>query len=228
MVTKHQFDDLADKYGMYASWAIWNPKRAEDASIIAKHLDDLKTSVVMVGLNVSRPIGGTWQNFHGRDHARKLMYAFNDSPYRGAYMTDLIKGKVEARAKRLSDTLKGEDDLREHIDAFDVEMRHVGVSQHALFILFGHDVTRLFRKHFAHYPNCVSCAHYSMYGRGYGDADWVGKAWATLEAHSRETRPVFNTLDFAQNDMMRVQLQRLTAGLRRKSSGQNDVERRTD
>jgi hypothetical protein len=79
------FDKLAEEYGIYSSWAIWNPANPEDTGIIAEHLPCLKTSVVMVGLNISRPIPIRWQNFHGRDHARKLMFAFNESPYRGAY-----------------------------------------------------------------------------------------------------------------------------------------------
>ena len=59
-------DDLAEKYGMYSSWATWNPANPADARIIAEHQSCLKASVVMIGLNVSRPIPNTWQNFHGR------------------------------------------------------------------------------------------------------------------------------------------------------------------
>ncbi len=52
-VTQSLFDDSAQKYGMYSSWAIWNPANPADARIITKHLAGLKTSVVMVGLNVA-------------------------------------------------------------------------------------------------------------------------------------------------------------------------------
>src|SRR5450432_3418581 len=77
------FEGLETKYAQHASWAIWNRKDPEDTTVIRENLADLKTSVVMVALNISRALSGQWQNFHSRDHARKLMYAFNQSPYRG-------------------------------------------------------------------------------------------------------------------------------------------------
>lgn len=204
-------DDLAEKYGMYSSWATWNPANPADARIIAEHQSCLKASVVMIGLNVSRPIPNTWQNFHGADHARKLMFAFNDSPYRGAYMTDIIKGEVESKAGRLLARLRnGSIDVQKHIDAFRTEMFDVGAHEHSLFILFGKDVAQFFTRHLAGiYPNHVSCAHYSNYGEGYSDAEWVEKSWTTLEAHYEATRATFNTLEFVRNDLMRHQLQKL-------------------
>lgn len=169
-------DDLAEKYGMYSSWAAWNPASPADARIIAEHQGCLKTSVVMIGLNVSRPIPNTWQNFHGRDHARKLMFAFNDSPYRGAYMTDILKGEVETKAGRLRKRIRnGSIDVKKHIDAFRAEMVDVGVREHSLFILFGRDVAQFFTRYLAGiYPNHVRCAHYSSWC---SDAEWVEKSW---------------------------------------------------
>jgi len=126
-------DKLAKKYGMYSSWAVWNPANPADARIIAANQNCLNASVVMIGLNVSRPIQTPWQNFHGADHARKLMFAFNDSPYRGAYMTDIIKGEVESRAVRLLARLRNERiDLRTHIDAFRTEILDVGAREDSL------------------------------------------------------------------------------------------------
>lgn len=204
-------DDLAEKYGMYSSWATWNPANPADARIIAEHQSCLKASVVMIGLNVSRPIPNTWQNFHGADHARKLMFAFNDSPYRGAYMTDIIKGEVESKAGRLLARLRdGSIDVQKHIDAFRTEMFDVGAHEHSLFILFGNDVAQFFTRHLAAiYPNRVRCAHYSTYGKGFSDGEWVEKSWRTLEKHYEATRATFNTLEFVRNDLMRHQLQKL-------------------
>jgi len=205
------FDDLAKKYGRHASWAAWNDNRAADVSLLVKEMECLKTSVVMIGLNVSTHQPGIWENFHGRDHARKLMYAFNHSPYRGAYMTDLIKEVVEPNSAGLWAQIKtGTIDLQKQIRSFRTEMRDVGVTERSLFILFGKKVSQLFRKHLANvYPNYVSCVHYSMYGKGFSDAGWVEKTWAVLEAHSRETRATFNTLEFVRNDLMKEQLQKL-------------------
>jgi len=204
-------DDLAGRYGMYSSWATWNPANPADTRIIAERQSCLKASVVMIGLNVSKAIPKTWQNFHGGDHARKLMFAFNDSPYRGAYMTDIIKGEVESKAGRLLARLKdGSIDVQKHIDAFRTEMFDVGAREHSLFILFGKDVAQFFTSHLAGiYANHVSCAHYSNYGKGFSDAEWVEKSWTALEAHYKATRATFNTLEFVRNDLMRHQLQKL-------------------
>lgn len=165
----------------------------------------------MVGLNVSRAVAKHWLNFHSRDHARKLMFAFNGSPYRGAYMTDIIKGEIEANSGRMSARIrKGNIDVQKHIDTFCAEMHDVGVQQHDLFILFGGDVTQVFTKHLARtYPNYVSCPHYSMYGKGYSDAEWVEKTWRIVEEHHRGTKSTFNTLAFAVSEIMKHQLQTL-------------------
>ncbi len=98
---RSHFNQLETKYGQHASWTIWRPDDLEDTAVIRENLGDLKTSVVMVALNISGAISSPWQNFHSRDHARKLMYAFNQSPYRGSYITDLIKDHVESSSERL-------------------------------------------------------------------------------------------------------------------------------
>jgi hypothetical protein len=182
-LTPSSFNDLAARYGMYSSWAVWDPANPADTQIIAQQLTCLKTSVVLVGLNISRPIPTHWQNFHGRDHARKLMFAYNKSPYRGAYMTDLIKGEVEANAGKLRERIRnGTVDVPKHVNTFRTEMHDVGVQEHALFILFGNDTAHFFRNHLAGvYPNHVKCPHYSRYGIGSTDAEWVDKVWTILE-----------------------------------------------
>jgi hypothetical protein len=202
------FDELAKKYDMCSSWAVWNPAKPADTRIIAEHLTCLKSSVVMIGLNVSRQIGDRWQNFHGSDHARKLMFAFNDSPYRGAYMTDIIKDEIETSAEKVLDRIEdGSIDLQRHISAFRDEMLDVGVHKHSLFILFGQRVSQLFKRHLAGtYPNHVSCSHYSSRG---SDAEWVDEAWSKLEARYEATKSVFDTLEFVRNDSMRDRLQKL-------------------
>ena len=209
-------DELAVKYGMFSSWAIWNPANPADARIVTEHQGCLKASIVMVGLNISGPIPNTWQNFHSADHARKLMFAFNDSPYRGAYMTDIIKGEVESKSGRLMARLRnGSIDVQKHIDTFRTEMCDLGAHEHSLFILFGKDVAQFFANHLAAiYPNHVSCAHYSNYGKGFSDAEWVDKSWTTLEAHYEATRTTFNTFEFVRNELMRHQLQKLKDGRR--------------
>ena len=132
------FTQLETKYAQHASWAIWNSRDLDDTTVIRENLPDLKTSVVMVALNISRELPGPWRNFHSRDHARKLMYAFNQSPYRGAYMTDIIKDYVEPNSARLrKQLLSGQLDAASALQIFREEMKDLGANDHTLFILFG-------------------------------------------------------------------------------------------
>src|SRR5436853_234627 len=106
LLTQTIFNQLESKYGQHSSWAIWNPAVLSDTRIISKNLDSLITSIVMVGLNYSKQLGTPeWSNFHMGKHDRKLMNAFNDSSYRGAYMTDIFK-VAEAKAKQLLARIK--------------------------------------------------------------------------------------------------------------------------
>lgn len=209
-----QFEALGTRYGQCSSWAVWDADDPKDTRAIAKHLNCLTTSVVMVALNFSRPKKRThsWHNFHsGGDHARKLMFAFGDSPYRGAYMTDIIKDVVGPSEvdvwKRMMD---GTIDVQTQIKKFRTETDKVGVRRESLFVLFGKKVSKLFARHLATiYPNNVSCPHYSKYGKGYTDAEWVEKVWKILTVHSQRTKQAFNTLGFARNDQMTHQLRAL-------------------
>lgn len=205
MLAPSVFHDLADRYGRHSSWAVWNPANPADTQIIGQDLSCLKTSVVLVALNISGRIQTDWQNFHGRDHARKLMLAFNASPYRGAYMTDLIKDEVEANAGKLRARIRnGTVDVAKHVNAFRAEMHDVGVEEHALFVLFGKVAAHFFASHLAGvYPNHVKCPHYSMYGKGYTDAEWVAKVWTILEKHYESTKPKFNTPEFRRSELMK-------------------------
>jgi hypothetical protein len=205
-LTKSVYDKLAERknYGLTSSWAIWDPAAPTDTRFIAEQLTCFKTSVVMVALNcsVDGRIKEAWQNFHsGTDHARKLMYAFNESPYRGAYMTDIIKGEVCPNSKELMKRLKDEKVVGKHIDSFRDEMESVGVDKSALFILFGDNVHALFTEYLASdYPNHVKCRHYSSTRTS--DTGWVEEAWSVLTTHSQKTKSTFNTLEFVRNDQM--------------------------
>ncbi|MGF2414175.1 MAG: hypothetical protein ACQUYJ_17720, partial [Ferruginibacter sp.] len=106
MVTKEHFIEISNKYGEFASWAVWANEDVKPKSNIGdmsifdldknqKLLEMLKPDVVMVGLNFSRTIERkAFVNFHdkrpqGQDY--KIRYAFRDTEFYGAYMTDIIK-----------------------------------------------------------------------------------------------------------------------------------------
>ncbi len=218
------FESLEKKYAQHASWAVWNSRDLEDTSVIRDNLPDLKTSVVMVALNISGELPSAWRNFHSRDHARKLMYAFNKSPYRGAYMTDLIKDCVEPNSARLRHQLRiGCVNLHSHVTSFRNEMEDLGAKDHTLFILFHTEVTRLFNTHLAEtFPNRVSCPHYSAWG--YTDAGWVQKVWSLLESNSRAMASGCDAPKFFVSDEMRGSLARLPnqGALRREVTNECD------
>ena len=139
------------------------------------------------------------------------MYAFNQSPYRGAYMTDLIKDHVESSSERLRQQLLGGHlGLTSHLETFQEEMKDLGANNHTLFILFGGRVAKLFSTHLAEtYPNRISCPHYSMYGKGYTDAEWVEKVWSILGSDSRAMATGCDAPKFSASDEMRASLARL-------------------
>ena len=62
-------------------------------------LETLNPGVVMVGLNISRAFSNEpFRNFHDSNATAndfKIRYAFQDTGFWGAYMTDVIKGFVE-------------------------------------------------------------------------------------------------------------------------------------
>src|SRR5437899_4881203 len=104
MVEIQQFENIKQKHGSYASWAVWadaseKPKsNMGDVSYFKNKsvLSLLKNDVFMVGLNISRPVSEPFFNFHDpnpRANDFKIRYAFKDSAYYGAYMTDIIKSR---------------------------------------------------------------------------------------------------------------------------------------
>jgi hypothetical protein len=110
MVEREIFDRTKERHGGHGSWAVWAeatgpPKsnigdmRVLDPDRNPTLLGKLRKDVVMVGLNISRPVLEPLRNFHdarpmGQDY--KIRFAFKDTPCYGAYMTDFIKG-IEMR-----------------------------------------------------------------------------------------------------------------------------------
>jgi len=104
MDEKHYLE-IVNKYGDFASWAIWQdvglkPKSNVGDLTIFDHvknrelLGQLKPNVVMDGLNISRRVELPFGNFHDsrpQSQDYKIRYAFRDTKFYGAYMTDIIK-----------------------------------------------------------------------------------------------------------------------------------------
>lgn len=106
--------EFGGKFAQYGSWALWDafdtaPQAAARSAALIQEWEQvdglLHNNVVLVALNLGRPdtagLGagdnrtrheGAWENFHsgGRDFV--LARAIEQSPFRGAYITDFYKG----------------------------------------------------------------------------------------------------------------------------------------
>src|SRR6202166_3702090 len=125
MIKIQQFENIKQKHGSYASWAVWadaseKPKsNMGDVSHFKSEsvLSSLQKNIVMVGLNISRPVCEPFMNFHDpnpRANDFKIRYAFKDSTYYGAYMTDIIKFLEEVDSKRVMKYLKEHPETIQH------------------------------------------------------------------------------------------------------------------
>jgi hypothetical protein len=105
MRDRQTFDRIKERHGGYASWAVWadasdKPKsnigdiRILDPDANPALLQTLRNDVVMIGLNISRSFSESFRNFHDpsrRANDFKIRYAFAETAYYGAYMTDIVK-----------------------------------------------------------------------------------------------------------------------------------------
>ena len=175
MISQNQYELIREKHGKYASWAVWaeasdKPKsNMGDMAIFGdnKVLPLLKPNVLMVGLNLSRfTISEPFRNFHdpspsGQDY--KIRFAFRDTEYYGAYMTDIIKGVVEVDSKNIPKHLKESPGvLAESLEIFRQELRDLG-SVSPLILAFGRIAYDTIKEnlHSKEYGKLIRLTHYS-------------------------------------------------------------------
>ncbi|MGI8484956.1 MAG: hypothetical protein ACR2OU_11930 [Thermomicrobiales bacterium] len=124
MISRERFDNVKAKWGAYSSWAVWRrigpgdaPKKdIGDLSILdpvqnPALLESLNPNIVLLGLNAaSRAIAlEPWVNFHdSRSVANdfKIRFALEETPYWGAYMTDVLVGLHETDSARVNSWIK--------------------------------------------------------------------------------------------------------------------------
>lgn len=160
MLDRDTFDRIKQSHGGYASWAAWAEadktakSNIEDLEVLdpdknPRLLAILKNDVVMLGLNLSAPLSEPFQNFHGPSGgAYKIRYAFEDTRYYGAYMTDFIKGVVIPEATSARRYL-AEHPLvvRENVGRFLAELDDLRADRPTL-LTFGGDTYRLAANNF--------------------------------------------------------------------------------
>jgi len=173
MIDMQQFENIREKHGRYASWAVWadaseKPKsNMGDLSVFddARVLSLLRNDVVMVGLNfsVSTDAPRPFFNFHGKGGgAFKIRYAFKDSPHYGAYMTDIIKLQGEVDSKKMMQHLKAHPDVAAHVDKFREELRDLRATAPTM-LAFGNDTYKVLRENLdkSEYRKLIKLTHYS-------------------------------------------------------------------
>jgi hypothetical protein len=175
MIDIQQFENIKQKHGSYASWAVWanaserKPKsNMGDLSVFddARVLSLLRNDVVVVGLNfsVSADVRRPFFNFHGKGGgAFKIRYAFKDSPYYGAYMTDIIKLPGEVDSKKMMQHLKAHPTVAARsVDKFREELRDLRATAPTI-LAFGNDTYKLLRENLdkSEYHKLIKLTHYS-------------------------------------------------------------------
>ena len=197
-----RYNDIKDDYGGYGSWAIWNMNNQSDTEIIELNRELLHANVVIVGLNISDPLTSPWSNFRRGKHDRKLKYAFNYGPYRGAYMTDIIKNEVVKKTSEIErKIIRKEINIDEHLSVFKKEMKEIGADRGSLFVIFGKLANSIFSQHLkVEYPKYVPCRHYSHTGTT--DVAWVEEVWTKLEEYSKRNQDLTENQKFFINNEM--------------------------
>jgi len=181
--TEEEYQEIKEKYGKYASWAIWNENDMGDLEVIEDNIDQLHSKYVFLALNMSKSVKtwSNWENFHGGSpHDRKLMYALNRTKLRGSYLTDLFKGIPQKDSNKFEENLT-ESDIKQNVKFFKEEMKDIKLKPHSTFVILGKTNTyNLFKEHFKpHFENkAVPYYHYSYYGLS--DEEWVKELWKKL------------------------------------------------
>ena len=192
---QQQYISIKEKSGHFSSWALWNtdPDKFYQTSIIEESVELLHSKYVIVGFNATRVLHGEWNNFHmlhqgGRD--RWLADLFNEKPYKGSYMTDLLKidgkdgiikitkaGDVESyffqpsNAEALSKS-RGQKLL------FKSEMELIGANEETTFILIGELTSRYFDC-FTDFSYTKKC-HLPHYAGRLTKEEWLKKCNGSL------------------------------------------------
>ena len=147
MLDRKTYKLMKKKYDGVGSWAVWCPQTdknapksnmgnmdwAKDENALCSKLNP---RFVFVGLNLSNSYGKysdvntPWVNFHSDNphgNSFKLRFALKDTPFGGAYMTDLIKGVKETDSKKVVSKLKKDKALlARNLKNFEDEISHLG------------------------------------------------------------------------------------------------------
>jgi len=177
MIDRAQFELIKMKYGHYASWAIWadegeKPKdNVGDLSVFNIEsnvglLHQLNPGIILVGLNISRRIKFPLANFHdARSQAMdyKIRYALKESPFWGAYMTDIIKDFEQKVSGKMMSYLRTDKLFEDkNVEIFCEEMKDLRIDNPTI-VAFGRDAYAILNRNFKNKFKIFKIPHYSNY-----------------------------------------------------------------
>jgi hypothetical protein len=177
MITKEVFELIRQKHGGYSSWAIWakvtdKPKsNMADMSVFDVSRNDslfqlLNPKVMMIGLNISRPFEEPFKNFHDanpRANDFKIRFAFEETEYYGAYMTDVIKNFEMVDSSDVKKYLKNNPKIvKENLGVLRKEISDLK-SEKPVILAFGGMVHQILTENLetGEYKRLIKLTHYS-------------------------------------------------------------------
>jgi hypothetical protein len=178
VIDRATFDLMKERYGGFASWAVWaeasdKPKsnmgdiRVLDPDSNPALLATLRNDVVMVGLNISRPVSEPFRNFHDQSPKAndfKIRHAFKGTAYWGAYMTDFVKGVEMVESASLMRYLKDNPSIvGKSVGQFLTELTDLHCVGPTV-LAFGDEVHQLIGRNVpsTEYSRLIGLPHYSI------------------------------------------------------------------
>lgn len=177
MVTLEKFKYIKNKYGLYASWAVWDeegdtPKsnvgnlEVLDPKVNDQLIQQLNSKSVLVALNISRgAIQTPLANFHDKRPVAtdfKIRHALKGTNLWGSYMTDLFKDYDEKSSSNVKKYIQANPDfVTKNIDFFKEELKDLGDVKN--LVAFGGEVHSQLNKYFSHDFNIIKIPHYANY-----------------------------------------------------------------
>ena len=177
MIRIETFDEIRERFGHFASWAVWaeegkKPKdNVADLTVLNPDknptlLDTLHGHSILLGLNISRRIERPLGNFHdSRPMATdfKIRYALKGTNYWGSYMTDIIKDFEEKSSGKMMSYLRSNRDFElENLERFREEIQLLGYANPVL-VTFGKDAEAITRRNLGQEFQIVGIPHYANY-----------------------------------------------------------------
>jgi len=172
-ITLEQLKKIKNRYGQYASWAIWSEEGSTPKSNMCSKIFESKDTIkylhsryVLVGLNISRPLEKKFSNFHpdyseAQDY--KTRYALKNTPLWGAYMTDIIKDFEEVVAGKMMKYLRENPDFeKSNISSFRKELNFIKAIQ-PILVAIGRDSFTILKRNLKEEFKIIKIPHYANY-----------------------------------------------------------------